>query len=126
MSEKFLKWFIKICGVIEIIIGISFIFLTPVLESIGLNTIPLMNQLAGVELALFGFLLWHSAKNIEKYQIILIASIALRFIMPFFEIYAALTIPQMMGLLIGASIYDLGSSALTLILLLKHGYLKST
>ncbi|MHA1309679.1 MAG: hypothetical protein ACTSQO_02020 [Candidatus Helarchaeota archaeon] len=123
MYEKFLKFFIKFCGIIEVVIGISLIFITPVFEMLNLNTIPLSNQLAGVGLALLGFLLFYSARDLNKYQIILIASLLLRYIMPIFEIYAAITINSLMVMLIGASIYDLVSANLTLFLLKSNGYL---
>ncbi|MBD3229848.1 MAG: hypothetical protein GF329_16820 [Candidatus Lokiarchaeota archaeon] len=123
MSEKFLKWFIKFCGIIEIVIGIGFIFMQPLFELISIQTVPLFLQMAGVELTLLGFLLWYSARDIERFKIILIVSMVLRYVMPIFEIYTALTIPIMFVVLISTSIYDLASASLTLILLKKHEYL---
>lgn len=125
MNEKFLKWFIKFCGLFEIFIGVSFIFMPPLFELIGISCEPLFIQMAGVELTLLGFLLWYSAKNLLKYRIIIIVSIALRFIMPPFEIYAAFTIPAMTILLIFTTIYDIATAALTLILMKKLGYLSN-
>jgi hypothetical protein len=97
----------------------------PVFESIGISCAPLFIQMAGVETILLGFLLWYSARNLSKYRILILVSIALRFIMPIFEIYSAFTIPNMRILLICTTIYDIATAALTLILMKKFGYLSN-
>ncbi|MBD3229847.1 MAG: hypothetical protein GF329_16815 [Candidatus Lokiarchaeota archaeon] len=124
MPEKILKGFLIFAGVFEIILGFLFIFIHLIIENIGITiTIPLFNQLGGVETILLGILLCYSARDIKRYRHIIFASIALRFIMFFFDFYAAITIPVMFGILLFASLYDLLSALITLLLLWKNNYL---
>lgn len=123
MTDKLLKWVLKFSGYFEIIMGIFFIFIHPVFQILGYITIPLFNQLGGVELVILGFLLVYSARDIEKYIIIIFCSIILRFVMCIFDFLAALYIPELFFALLFASIYDIGSAALTLILLWKSEYI---
>ncbi len=93
----------------------------------GIETgLPLLYQMAGVELFILGFLLWYSAKDIERYLIIILGSCVFRFIMPLWpELYAVFTLwPNDFAIiLIPAIMYDIGSAGLTLVLLKQQGYL---
>ncbi|MHA1229868.1 MAG: hypothetical protein ACTSRP_01160 [Candidatus Helarchaeota archaeon] len=123
MSEKILKIFLQFCGIVEVIIGLILIFIAPVIEALGLSTIPILNQMAGVEMMILGMLLWYSAKDVKKYMIIIFGSLMLRYVMPIFEILGAFTILSMFTFLIGASIYDLSTATITILLLMREGYL---
>ncbi|NVM05056.1 MAG: hypothetical protein HWN67_22225 [Candidatus Helarchaeota archaeon] len=125
MDKKgFLKGFIIFSGYLEIAFGVVFIFFIDILlKPLGLTNLPLFYQMAGFFFILLGALLAYSAKDIERYLIIPITSIILRFGMPVFEIYNMLLFPQLVLFLLPGAIYDGFSSILTLILLKKCNYI---
>ncbi len=150
-KRQFLISFVKFGGFLEIGLAFMFMFFGPIIKSFevlctetlpqsgmscmeaafGFFEIPLglpfFYQFTGVELLILGFLLWYSAKDIERFLPILIASCIFRFIMPLWpELQLAITMwPNPFAkVMIPAMIYDMGSAILTLVLLKQLGYLK--
>ncbi len=125
MDKKgFLKGFLIFSGILEIFLAILFIFfMDSIVRGIGLSSVPLFSQMAGVELLILGFLLVYCTKDIETYLIIPITSVIFRFIMAGFEIINIILSPQLATFLIPGSIYDIVSSLLTLILLKTCDYI---
>ena len=123
-KDSFLRGFLIFSGYLEIGFGLFFIFFMDFfLKTLGLPNLPLFSQMAGLELSLLGFLLLYSARDIEKYLIIPIISIILRFIMPILEIYTMILYPQLIVMLLPGALYDAISAAFTLILLKKCEYI---
>jgi len=123
-TKRFLKGFLIFSGIFEIFLAILFIFFMDFLvRGMGLSSVPLFSQMAGVELLILGFLLVYCTKDIEKYVVIPITSIIFRFIMAGVEIINLLLFPQLAIFLIPGSTYDIVSSLLTLFLLKKCDYI---
>ncbi len=128
-KKRFLVGFIKFGGILEIAIGIGMFFMGyfEQIYEFGTDSLPLFYQFAGVELLILGYLLWYSARDIERYKVIIIASCIFRFIMPLWpEMQAMITLwPHLLAItIIPGIIYDLASASLTLVLLKQLGYLK--
>ena len=88
--------------------------------------LPLFYQLAAVELMILGFLLVYSARDIDRYLVIILGSCVLRFAMALGpEPYAVVTLwPNLLAVsLIPAMAYDILSATLILYLLFQLGYL---
>ncbi|MHA1300070.1 MAG: hypothetical protein ACTSO9_11670 [Candidatus Helarchaeota archaeon] len=123
-KDNFLKGFIFFSGCFEILVSFLFIFLMDfVVKSIGLSSIPLFSQIAGVELFILGTLLVYSTRDLKKFIIIPITSIIFRLVMAVVEMYNAILFPQLMVFLILGSMYDAVSALLTLVLLKKCDYI---
>lgn len=122
-KEEFLVWFIKFSGILEIFFGITIIAITPLMESLELPNFPFWEWSFGLSLAFMGFLLWFSSKDLERYMIIPVCSIIYRFILSGFELYFALTVPQLFPFLLSGAIYDIISPSLTIYLLQRSGYI---
>lgn len=127
-KQRFLVSFIKFGGRLEISIAVVFFFMGYIEEylKLGTNSLPLFYQFAAVELLLLGYLLWYSARDIEQYKIIIIASCIFRFIMPLWpEMQAIVTLwPNIFAIIIiPGLIYDIASATLTLVLLKQLGYI---
>lgn len=127
-KQKFLVSFIKFGGRLELSIAIVFFFMGYIEEylKLGTNSLPLFYQFAAVELLILGYLLWYSAKDIERYKVIIIASCVFRFIMPLWpEMQAIITLwPNLFAvIIIPGLIYDILSACATLIMLKQLGYI---
>lgn len=118
-----LKWLLIIGGIVEIFMGIFFIFIHLLVGSMGLSIeIPIFPQLAGCILLCFGYLLIYAAKDVQTYAIIPKMNILLRFIVQPAAIYNIIVVPAFIPILVGAMIYDIAWAIVTLILLKKLGY----
>lgn len=122
-KEEFLVWFIKFSGILEILFGITIIAMTPLMELLELPNFAFWEWSFGLSLAFLGFLLWFSSKDLERHIIIPISSIIYRFILSGFELYIALTVPQLFPFLLSGAIYDIISPILTIFLLHRSGYI---
>lgn len=79
---------------------------------------------SGVMLFFLGFLLWFSAKDVERFLIIPVISCIFRYVMALsVEIIAIIMIPILAPVFLGAMVYDIFSATFTLFLLKKEGYL---
>lgn len=133
-KKEFLAKFIRFGGRLEIGIAIVFFFMGYIeeylkleLNGVSINSLPLFYQFAGVELLILGFLLWYSAKDLERYTVIIVASCIFRFIMPLWpEMQAMITLwPNPFAIIIlPGLIYDIISAVVTLTMLKQLGYLK--
>ncbi len=133
-KKAFLEKFLRFGGRLELSIAVFFFFMGYVeaylkleVNGVPTNSLPLFYQFAAVELLILGYLLWYSAKDIERYLVIILASCVFRFIMPLWpELQAIITLwPNYLAMiLLPAMIYDILSAVVTLILLKQLGYLK--
>ncbi|MHA1650751.1 MAG: hypothetical protein ACTSYB_11200 [Candidatus Helarchaeota archaeon] len=113
-----LKWLVIIGGYIEVFIGILFLFIHLLLEPLGVPPgAPIFSQLAGCMFICFGILLIFSAKDIEKYSLIIKVNCLLRFIIQPAVIYNMVLYPVFIPLLLGSAIYDIGWAIIVLFLL---------
>jgi hypothetical protein len=118
-----LKWLLIIGGVVEIFIGVLFIFIHLLVGSLGVSIeIPIFPQLAGCICICFGYLLIYTTKDVKTYAIIPKMNILLRFIVQPAAIYNMIVVPALIPLLIGTAIYDVCWAIAVLILLKKMGY----
>jgi hypothetical protein len=118
-----LKWLLMIGGLVEIFMGIFFVFIHLFVGSMGVSIeVPIFPQLAGCILIVFGYLLIYTTKDVKTYAIIPKMNILLRFIVQPAAIYNIIVVPAFIPILIGAAIYDIAWAILTLILLKKLGY----
>ena len=120
-SKEILKYLIIIGGIVEIFIGILFMFLDIFFVQIGLENIPIFTQMAGTFLLCYGILLIYSTKAVEKYIIILLINILLRIIMIIFSLINIFDYPEFLLILLFAIPYDLLWSLVVIILLKKEG-----
>jgi hypothetical protein len=118
-----LKWLLIVGGLVEIIIGILFLFIPYALSSIGLPQIPLFSQMAGSFLLGFGILLIYSSKRLEFFRIVPLVNILIRFVMIAFSLLSIPSYPEFIVILIPAILYDLVWSILFLYLLDKENLL---
>jgi hypothetical protein len=123
-TNNFLVKFLKICGLLEIILGVAFFFMEPILASVGVATAGFFNVMAGVELLMLGSLLWYSARDIQRYIIIILASCLFRYAIVPVEYYGSVTVPAFASILIGGLSLDIFTATLTLFLLKRGGFLK--
>ena len=118
-----LKWLLIIGGLVEIVMGIFFVFIHLFVGSMGVSIeVPIFPQLAGCILIVFGYLLIYTTKDVKTYAIIPKMNILLRFIVQPAAIYNIIVVPAFIPILVGAAIYDIVWAILTLILLKKLGY----
>jgi hypothetical protein len=118
-----LRWLLIIGGIVEIFLGIAFIFIHLLVPAMGLSVdIPIFPQLAGCLCICFGYLLIYSSKDIKTYSIIPKMNVLLRFIVQPAAIYNLFVVPAFIPILIGSAIYDIVWAILVLILLKKLGY----
>ncbi len=123
MSPKIiLKILLLIGGILEIIIGVLFMFLDILFEKLGLENIPIFTQMAGTFLLCYGILLIYSiGADIEKFVIVPLVNILVRIIMVIFSIINSFEYLQFYIILIIAIPYDLLWSLLVIISLKKEG-----
>lgn len=122
-NSVLLKWLLIIGGVVEIFIGVLFIFIHLLVGSLGVSIeIPIFPQLAGCICICFGYLLIYTTKDVKTYAIIPKMNILLRFIVQPAAIYNMIVVPALIPLLIGTAIYDVCWAIAVLILLKKMGY----
>jgi len=122
-NSVLLKWLLIIGGVVEIFIGVLFIFIHLLVGSLGVSIeIPIFPQLAGCICICFGYLLIYTTKDVKIYAIIPKMNILLRFIVQPAAIYNMIVVPALIPLLIGTAIYDVCWAIAVLILLKKMGY----
>jgi len=128
-QEKGLIILLKFGGWFEMGLAVMFFFAGYITDYLLLpGGLPLFYQLAAVELMILGFLLLYSARDIDRYLVIILGSCVLRFAMALGpEPYAVVTLwPNLFAVsLIPAIAYDVLSAALTLLLLFQLGYLKN-
>jgi hypothetical protein len=127
-KKTFLIKFVKFGGWLEMCIAVLFFFAGYVTDYLLLpKGLPLFYQLAAVELMILGFLLLYSARDIDRYLVIILGSCVFRFVMALGpEPYAVVTLwPNLLAVsLIPAIAYDILSAALILFLLFQLGYLR--
>ena len=118
---------LKFGGWFEIGLGVMFFFTGYITDYLLLpEGLPLFYQLAAVELMILGFLLVYSARDIDRYLVIILGSCVLRFAMALGpEPYAVVTLwPNLFAVsLIPAMAYDILSATLILYLLFQLGHL---
>jgi hypothetical protein len=123
-KENFLIKFLIFSGWLEIGFGVLFIFMDSIFKTLGVPNSLFFSSASGVMIMVLGFLLWFSAKDIQRYLIIPVSSCIFRYIMAgTVEIVGILTISLLAPIFIGALAYDIFSATLTLILLKQTGYL---
>ena len=122
-NEEILKWLLLIGGIIEIIVGILFFFIAPLFESYGISSIPLFIQMSGAFFISFGILLIYASKDCETYKIIPLTNILFRFLVLVPVVYAMITYPQFLPMLMFTLIYDTLWSILVLVLLKKCDFI---
>ena len=126
-QEKGLIILLKFGGWFEMGLAVMFFFAGYITDYLLLpGGLPLFYQLAAVELMILGFLLLYSARDIDRYLVIILGSCVLRFAMALGpEPYAVVTLwPNLFAVsLIPAMAYDILSAAFTLLLLFQLGYL---
>lgn len=126
-KRTFLITFIKFAGWFELFLATMMLFMGYVVDYLDLpKGLPFFYQFAAVELYILGYLLLYSARDIEKYSVIIVASCIFRYIMPSGpELYALITLwPSLFAkIMIPAGIYDIGSATLTLVLMKQVGAL---
>lgn len=124
-KELFLTKYLKFSGWLEIGIAVLFFFMPLIFGLLELPISPFFSTSAAVMLLILGFLLWYSAKDIERYTIIIISSCIFRYMMALGpELIGLLLIPILMPVWIFGFSYDILSATLTLILLKQQGYLQ--
>ena len=116
-SEEFLISYVKFSGWLEIGFGVLFLFMGPIFELLGIPVSPFFPLAAGVMIITLGFLLWYSARDLERYLIITVSSCVFRFAMAPIEFYCLFAIPILTPIWIFGFSYDIFSAALTLFLL---------
>ena len=118
---------VKFGGWFEMGLAVMFFFTGYITDHLLLpGGLPLFYQLAAVELMILGFLLVYSARDIDRYLVIILGSCVLRFAMALGpEPYAVVTLwPNLLAVsLIPAMAYDILSAALILFLLFQLGYI---
>ena len=119
-SHKILKIIIILGGVVEIVIGLSFMVLDFFLEQVGLENIPIFTQMAGAFLFGYGILLIYSSRDLEKYAIISLVNILIRIIMIVWGILTLLFYPEFFIILLITLPYDFLWSIFVFILLVKQ------
>ena len=124
---KILKWINIIGGIYEIIFGVLLIFwIQDLLKLLGVFYVninfPIFNQTAGLLAIIFGILLITSAIDVERYLLIPIVSIILRFAIQFVIFPNIPVIPEMTIGLISFAIVDLIFGVITLIMVKKCGF----
>lgn len=122
-NDYILKWLLIIGGLIEIIIGIFFLFLPYILSNLGKPQIPLFYQMAGTFLLGFGIILTYSSIDLESFKIIPLINILIRFAVIGFSIFNIPEYPEFILILIPAMIYDLSWSLIILFLMKKENLL---
>ncbi len=124
-SNELLKNLLILGGIIEIIIGILFLFLDLFFEQLGLENIPVFTQMAGTFILCYGILLICSARDIIKLYFIPLVNIFARIVMVIFSLINIMEYPEFSIILLIAIPYDLIWSLIVFILLKKQGILFS-
>lgn len=127
MDERvILKILMYIGGIIEVLLGVVFLFFIDfVMSLIQIPTFPLISQLAGIFALIYGILLLYATRDLEKYRIVPILNVILRFVMQVPLYLNMILFPQLSIILLVIVIYDLVWGISTLILLKKADLLKS-
>lgn len=126
-NSVLLKWLLIIGGVVEIVLGILFVFIHLFVGSMGYTIdVPLFSQIGGCALICFGYLLIYTTRDVKTYAIIPKINILLRFIVLPVAIYNVFLAPPLVPLIIGAAIYDVVWAIVVLILLRKLGCFMTT
>jgi hypothetical protein len=108
-SKALLRFLLILGGIVELAIGVFFMFLDILFRQVGLENIAIFTQMAGSFLFCYGILLIYSVRDIEKFIIIPLINIPYY---PEFLIIIIFTIP-----------YDSVWSVLMLLFLWKNGIL---
>ena len=104
--------------------GILFILMDGMFKILAIPNSVFFSSASGVMIMMLGFLLWFSAKDVERYLIIPVISCIFRYIMAgSVEIIGIITIPILAPVFIGALCYDIFSATLTFLLLKQTGYI---
>ena len=70
-KQTFLIKFLKFAGGFEIYLAFNFFSMGFIMPMFGIEPgLPLFYQMAGVELFILGYLLWYSARDVERYLVI--------------------------------------------------------
>jgi hypothetical protein len=120
-SKTAIKYLLILGGIVEVLIGILFLFLDVFLEQLGIQNIPIFTQMAGTFIFGYGILLLYSLRNVEKFIIIPIINILIRITMIIFGIISLSEVPEFLVILIFAFSYDSIWSLLVLISIIKSG-----
>ena len=119
-NEKILKILVYSGGIVEITVGIMFIFMFgPMLQLIGIPNFMLSTHIAGYFALLYGSLLIFAARDPERYAIVIILNTILRFLVQISAYLSVVLYPTMGLIIIILATYDLAWAILTLIFLYK-------
>lgn len=118
-----LSKFIKFSGLLEIVIGTFFFLLDTVNKYFGIVSEPFFILFGAVTLIFFGFLLFFSGRDLERYAIIPVCSCIYRYCMVFGPLlYGILMLPAYSLIILTGAIYDLVASTYILVSLKKYQY----
>ena len=120
-QNKILRLLLILGGITELFLGVLFILMNIFLNQIGFSSFPLFSQLSGTFVFCYGILLIYSSRNVEKYVIIPIINVLIRFIMIIFSIFDVFVYPDFMIIIFFAIFYDLFWSIIVLLLLKNIG-----
>jgi hypothetical protein len=107
-------------GIVEICIGILFIFLNVIFKQAGILNTPIFAQMAGSFLIGYGILLLYSSRNLERYQLIPLINILIRGLVIISGILTSQQMREFISIFIIAIVYDSSWSILVLILMQKN------
>ncbi|MFX1591516.1 MAG: hypothetical protein ACFFB6_06925 [Promethearchaeota archaeon] len=119
-SKDILKILLNLGGIVEIFIGVLFMFLDISFEQMGLENIPIFTQMAGCFILCYGILLIYSTRDVKKYLIIPLVNILARIVMVILSLINIVEYPQFYIILLFAIPYDLLWSLFVIISLKKE------
>jgi len=119
-SKLILKYLIIVGGIVEICIGILFLFLNVIFEQAGILNTPIFAQMAGSFLIGYGILLLYSSRNLERYQLIPLINILIRGLVIISGILTTQQMREFISIFIIAIVYDSSWSIFVLILMQKN------
>lgn len=117
-TPMFLRRFLQFSGILEMIIALGFFSLKFFQALLPFDLgIPLFYLFSAVTFFILGFLLWYSARDVERYRMVIYASCAFRYLMIIPELSTMLVLPAFIPVLVAGLLYDYLSSTFTLWLL---------
>jgi len=122
-SKALLRFLLILGGIVELAIGVFFMFLDILFRQVGLENIAIFTQMAGSFLFCYGILLIYSVRDIEKFIIIPLINILVRIIMVVFSLINIPYYPEFLIIIIFTIPYDSVWSVLMLLFLWKNGIL---
>lgn len=119
-SKDILKILLNLGGIVEIFIGVLFMFLDIFFEQMGLENIRIFTQMAGCFILCYGILLIYSTRDVKKYLIIPLVNILARIVMVILSLINIVEYPQFYIILLFTIPYDLLWSLFVIISLKKE------